>query len=132
MNIHYNKYLKKLSVETDLIVSKLLKSTIKKIKKKGIKVYIIPIHNNYGYYITDISYDIISEKIGYDFIDEPFMIIPLKINHDNELDVQDGGIYIQHNVQYKKKECLQKILENDFGNKYEWDKTKANDIFIKY
>jgi len=132
----YERYFKpmltSLSSDNQKTIKKLLTETKKKIQKAGIKVFVVPVHLENGYYLADYAWNVVADKEGNDFLDTPFIIIPLKINYDKKFDTQYGGIYIQHNVRYKKKKELQEILRKDFGKKYIWNKSTTRAIFIKF
>tara|TARA_B110000858_G_C17658189_1_gene405952 strand:+ start:221 stop:811 length:591 start_codon:yes stop_codon:yes gene_type:complete len=132
---HYERYFKpmltSLSSDNQKTIKKLLTETKKKIQKAGIKVFVVPVHLENGYYLSDYAWNFVADKEGDDFLDIPFIIISLKINND-KLETKDGGIYIQHNVRYKKKKELQEILRTDFGKKYIWNKSITRAIFIKF
>ena len=105
----------------------------KKLKKIGIKVFVYKNKLMNDYWIQNMPWNYVHNKLGENYLDEKFIIIVLKIQDSKTVYLGDGGIYIQHNnITYKIKKQLQNIMKEEFGNKYTWSGKNSHALFVKF
>ena len=125
------KELTKDQKKTLLKIKKDLKKELKKIK---VKLFVVKNKIYNGIYFTDYPWDVVSNKLGnnYDLNKVKFLIVPLKINYENEIVLDKGFVNIQHSgITHNTKKQVIELLKNMFGKKYKWSGKQKDTINIK-
>ena len=135
VELEIGKWLRNTKTVQKLNIKKLCNKVSEQIYNSKIHVEIIPVRkNSNGTYYIQNTLDTIVKRYGEHMLNKPFIIIPLKINENNEIDLGKNCscINIQHNNilgEYKKK--LNNILKKEFGNNAIWDGSINKTICIK-
>jgi len=111
----------------------LIKYATKEIKKLDIDVFIVPLPiSSKGVYWIDYPWDVIRDKYeDRANFDNSFIIIVLKIDEFNRLELFDNELNIQHNIHSKKYKKLDKFMKSTFKSKYKWDRLSEETINLK-
>ena len=110
----------------------ILKNDIKKkLSKIGVKTYIFTNKKINDIYFIDNAWDYVEKKLGNDYLDSKFIIVVIKKDNNNIV-LDKGGIYIQHNnIKYTTKKELIDIFKKYLKNKFIWNGNQNKSIFVK-
>ena len=130
-SLRWMKIKKDLTKDQKKTLLKIKTELKKELKKLNVKLFVVRNKIYNGIYFTDHPWDVVDEKIN-NFDNEKFLIVPLKINYDNEIVLDKGGLYIQHhNIKHTVKKDIMVLLKKMFGRNYKWDGKQSSAIFIK-
>ena len=131
--IQNKKNTNKLTKEQNKILDKLKSKELKKkLKDISVKVFVYKNKKINGFWIQDMPWNYVRQKLGDKYLNEKFIIIVIKMNDSKNICLDDKGIYIQHNnITHNTKKELQQIMKKEFKNKYKWNGKQTHAIFIK-
>ncbi len=88
-----------------------------------------------GVYWVDLPWDVVQERYEIrkikNYLNIPFVIVVLKLTTSGHLNI-DKGLTIQHNLPGKtNKKTVQKIMKHAFGNRFQWDGSDEQVLWLK-